>query len=75
MKFRGGPAAVIGDVGDKATSQPLAVVYPAGKVSATDDPRARRPAGSDSRRAKSDGKDFGEAVRLPTSFIVHRRRS
>ena len=50
-------------------------VYPAGKVSATDDPRARRPAGSDSRRAKSDGKDFGEAVRLPTSFIVHRRRS
>ncbi len=24
MKFRGGPAAVIGDVGDKATSQPLA---------------------------------------------------
>ena len=34
-----------------------------------DDPRARRPAGSDSRGAKSDGKGFGEAVRLPTPFM------
>ena len=34
-----------------------------------DDPRARRPAGSDSRGAKSDGKGFGKARGLPTSFL------
>ena len=54
MKFRGGPAAVIGDVGDKARRRQgdepaTGGDHPAGKASATDDPRARRPAGSDSR--------------------------
>ena len=69
MKFRGGPAAVIGDVGDKAISQPLVGTTPPGRCHRTVDPRARRPAGSDSPGAKSDGKGFGQALRLADAPI------